>query len=141
MLVVIAKKHILTVNVACWVHQEFKKISFGNQKPQDLVRLGPGVVSELEEMEVCVAFDVVEFVNAVPFTPSEDGLETDSEQLTLWKSNNAVRSKDENCEHQAQQPTHVSAHYFQIRALLQLQIRCDLAGCIMKLSVATPTKL
>jgi ketosteroid isomerase-like protein len=55
------------VNVACSVHHEFKKISLGNQKPQDLVRLGPGVVSDPDETEVCVACDVVVFVNVVPF--------------------------------------------------------------------------
>jgi hypothetical protein len=59
----------------------------GNQNPQDLVRLGPAVVSELKELEVCVAFDVVEFVNAVPWTLSENKLVTDSEELTLWKRN------------------------------------------------------
>jgi hypothetical protein len=54
------------VNVACSVHQEFKKISLGNQKPQDLVRLGSGVVSDSFEIEVCVACDIVVFANAVP---------------------------------------------------------------------------
>jgi hypothetical protein len=54
------------VNVACSVHQEFKKISLGNQKPQDLVRLGPEVVSDPDEFEVCVACDIVVFANAVP---------------------------------------------------------------------------
>ena len=54
------------MNVACSVHQEFRKISFGSQKPQDLVRLGPGVVSVPVESEVCVACDVVVFANAVP---------------------------------------------------------------------------
>lgn len=38
------------------------------------MRLGPGVVSETEEIEVCVAFDVVEFVYAVPCMPSKDEL-------------------------------------------------------------------
>jgi hypothetical protein len=54
------------VNVACSVHQEFKKISLGNQKPQDLVRLGPGVVSDLNGVEVCVVCDVVVFAKVVP---------------------------------------------------------------------------
>jgi hypothetical protein len=54
------------VKVACSVHQEFKKISLGSQKPQDLVRLGPGVVSNPEEVEVWVACDIVVFANAVP---------------------------------------------------------------------------
>lgn len=56
----------LTVNVACSVHQEFRKISLGNQKPQDLVRLGPGVISDPDDNEVWVAGVVVAFVNAVP---------------------------------------------------------------------------
>jgi len=52
--------------VACSVHHEFRKISLGNQKPQDLVRLGPGVVSDPDDNEVCVARDVVVFANVVP---------------------------------------------------------------------------
>jgi hypothetical protein len=52
--------------VACSVHHEFKKISLGSQKPQDLVRLGPGVVSDPNAVEVCVACDVVVFAKVVP---------------------------------------------------------------------------
>lgn len=73
------------MNVACSVHQEFKKISLGNQKPQDIVRLGPGVVSEPDESEVCVACVVVVFANAVPVATSDDVLRVESKALTLRK--------------------------------------------------------
>lgn len=133
------KEHILTVNVACSVHQEFKKISFGNQNPQDLVRLGPGVVSEPEDTEVCVVFDVVEFVNAVPFMPSENRIETDSERLTLWERNSAGRSKEQSCEHQACDSIHVCDHHFQALILLQLQIPRGVLGMLIR--AATLIKL
>ena len=40
------------MNVACSVHHEFRKISFGNQKPHFLERLGPGVVLAVDEVTV-----------------------------------------------------------------------------------------